>query len=175
MWFNTLSESAWIAFPTAARHLTDTSHTERLRSARYRPSTGYHVGADLDHPVHRRGQRVAGLSNRARLRVTGRLASLRPCAENAVKGGALSYRLTGFRSWPAASTSARDVHAQRRAAPGIAYDAKDQQVFFVSPYPAVAPGQPAKVTIGGLNSGGGRDDPSPKGGTSKRCCLRDQQ
>jgi multiple sugar transport system substrate-binding protein len=69
--------------------------------------------------------------------------------ENAVKGG---VRFLPLNRDPALAGSVNDVGTfvptdeQFR----IAYDAS-QKVFGFAPYPRVAPGRPAKVTIGGLN------------------------
>ncbi len=93
--------------------LTDTPHTERLRSARWLdPQTvATTPGADL---ITRTEEAARWPSTaRAALEVTGRSCFASVHVEN-VKGGksSSSYRLTGFCSWPAASHRLSDVHAQ---------------------------------------------------------------
>lgn len=92
--------------------------------------------------------------------------------ENAVKGGVPFLPLNRI---PQLAGSINDIGTftpsdeQFR----IAYDAS-QQVFGFAPYPAVAPGQPAKVTIGGLNLAVAKTTRHRAEAFEAVRCLRDQ-
>jgi trehalose/maltose transport system substrate-binding protein len=154
VWFNTLLVSAGgqvLSEDGRRVTLTDTpAHRAATVSAlRILKSVATAPGADPSITRTDEGTaRLAVEQGRAALEVNWPyvLASL---LENAVKGGVpflpLNYN-------PALAGSINDVGTfvpndeQFR----IAYDAS-QNVFGFAPYPGVAPGRPAKVTIGGLN------------------------
>jgi len=154
VWFNTLLVSAGgQVLSEDGRHVTLTD-TPKHRAAtvnalRILKSVATAPGADPSITRTDEGTaRLAAEQGKAALEVNWPyvLASM---LENAVKGGVAFLPLNQN---PALAGSINDVGTfvpndeQFR----IAYDAS-QKVFGFAPYPGVAPGQPAKVTIGGLN------------------------
>ncbi|OBG47478.1 ABC transporter substrate-binding protein [Mycobacterium alsense] len=154
VWFNTLLVSAGgqvLSDDGRRVTLTDTpAHRDAtVRALRILKSVATAPGADPSISRTDEGTaRLAVEQGRAALEVNWPyvLASM---LENAVKGGVPFLPLNRD---PALAGSIDDVGTfvptdeQFR----IAYDAS-KKVFGFAPYPAVAPGRPAKVTIGGLN------------------------
>jgi len=154
VWFNTLLVSAGgqvLSDDGRRVTLTDTPahRAATVNALRILKSVATAPGADPSISRTDEGTaRLAVEQGKAALEVNWPyvLASL---LENAVKGGVPFLPLNGN---PALAGSVNDVGTfvpndeQFR----IAYDAS-QKVFGFAPYPGVAPGQPAKVTIGGLN------------------------
>jgi multiple sugar transport system substrate-binding protein len=154
VWFNTLLVSAGgQVLSEDGRHvtLTDTPahRAATVKALRILKSVATAPGADPSITRTDEGTaRLAVEQGKAALEVNWPyvLASM---LENAVKGGVPFLPLNRN---PALAGSINDVGTfvpndeQFR----IAYDAS-QKVFGFAPYPGVAPGRPAKVTIGGLN------------------------
>jgi multiple sugar transport system substrate-binding protein len=154
VWFNTLLVSAGgqvLSDDGRRVTLTDTPahRAATVNALRILKSVATAPGADPSISRTDEGTaRLAVEQGKAALEVNWPyvLASL---LENAVKGGVPFLPLNRN---PALAGSVSDVGTfvpndeQFR----IAYDAS-QKVFGFAPYPGVAPGQPAKVTIGGLN------------------------
>jgi multiple sugar transport system substrate-binding protein len=154
VWFNTLLVSAGgQVLSEDGRHvtLTDTPahRAATVNALRILKSVATAPGADPSITRTDEGTaRLAVEQGKAALELNWPfvLASL---LENAVKGGVAFLPLNRN---PALAGSINDVGTfvptdeQFR----IAYDAS-QKVFGFAPYPGVAPGHPAKVTIGGLN------------------------
>ncbi|OIN79597.1 extracellular solute-binding protein [Mycobacterium malmoense] len=154
VWFNTLLASAGgQVLSEDGRHvtLTDTpAHRAATVSAlRILKSVATAPGADPSITRTDEGTaRLAVEQGKAALEVNWPFV-LASMLENAVKGGVPFLPLNRN---PALAGSVNDVGTfvpndeQFR----IAYEAS-QKVFGFAPYPGVAPGRPAKVTIGGLN------------------------
>ena len=154
VWFNTLLESAGGQVLSDDGHkvtLTDTpAHRAATVSAlRILKSVATAPGADPSITRTDAGtSRLAFEQGKSALEVNWPYA-LASMLENAVKGGVAFLPLNRR---PDLAGSINNVGAfvptdqQFRAA----YDAS-QKVFGFAPYPGVRPGQPAKVTIGGLN------------------------
>ncbi|ORA82007.1 extracellular solute-binding protein [Mycobacterium malmoense] len=154
VWFNTLLASAGgQVLSEDGRHvtLTDTpAHRAATVSAlRILKSVATAPGADPSITRTDEGTaRLAVEQGKAALEVNWPFV-LASMLENAVKGGVPFLPLNRN---PALAGSVNDVGTfvpndeQFR----IAYEAS-QRVFGFAPYPGVAPGRPAKVTIGGLN------------------------
>nr|WP_231984346.1 extracellular solute-binding protein [Mycobacterium sp. E342] len=154
VWFNTLlvSGGGQVLSEDGRRvTLTDTPahRAATLNALRILKSVGTAPGADPSITRTDEGTaRLAVEQGRAALEVNWPyvLASM---LENAVKGGVPFLPLNRD---PALAGSINDVGTfvpsdeQFR----LAYEAS-QKVFAFAPYPGVAPGRPAKVTIGGLN------------------------
>ncbi len=154
VWFNTLLVSAGgQVLSEDGRHVTLTDTPEHraatVTALRILRSVAFAPGADPSITRTDEGTaRSAVEQGRAALEVNWPyvLASM---LDNAVKGGVPFLPLNRN---PALAGSVNDVGTfvpndeQFR----IAYDAS-RQVFGFAPYPGVAPGRPAKVTIGGLN------------------------
>ena len=155
VWFNTLLESAGGQVLSDdgqqghadryARH-TVLPPSARFRSSRRwppRPAPTRRSPGPTRAPRAWRSSRVS-----PRWRSTGPMR-WRPCWRTRCRAGWRSCRSTAVPTWPAASTmSARSCRPTSSSA--AAYDAS-KKVFGFAPYPGVRPGQPAKVTIGGLN------------------------
>jgi multiple sugar transport system substrate-binding protein len=154
VWFNTLLESAGGRVLSDDGHqvtLTDTpAHRAATVSAlRILKSVATAPGADPSITRTDAGtSRLAFEQGKSALEVNWPYA-LASMLENAVKGGVAFLPLNHH---PDLAGSINNVGAfvptdqQFRAA----YDAS-KKVFGFAPYPGVQPGQPAKVTIGGLN------------------------
>jgi multiple sugar transport system substrate-binding protein len=154
VWFNTLLVSAGgQVLSEDGRHvtLTDTPahRAATVNALRTLKSVATAPGADPSITRSDEGTaRLAVEQGRAALEVNWPFV-LASMLENAVKGGVAFLPLNRN---PAMAGSINDVGTfvpndeQFR----IAYDAS-QKVFAFAPYPGVAPGHPAKVTIGGLN------------------------
>jgi multiple sugar transport system substrate-binding protein len=154
VWFNTLLESAGGRVLSEDGHqvtLTDTpAHRAATVSAlRILKSVATAPGADPSITRTDAGtSRLAFEQGKSALEVNWPYA-LASMLENAVKGGVAFLPLNRH---PDLAGSINNVGAfvptdqQFRAA----YDAS-KKVFGFAPYPGVQPGQPAKVTIGGLN------------------------
>jgi multiple sugar transport system substrate-binding protein len=154
VWFNTLLVSAGgQVLSEDGKHvtLTDTPAHRAATVTALRILKSVATAPGADPSITRSDTGTARLSveqGKAALEVNWPfvLASL---LENAVKGGVPFLPLNRD---PALAGSVNDVgtfvpnDGQFR----IAYDAS-QKVFGFAPYPAVLPGQPARVTIGGLN------------------------
>jgi multiple sugar transport system substrate-binding protein len=154
VWFNTLLESAGgqvLSDDGRTVTLTDTPEhrAATVRALQILKSVATAPGADPSVTRSDAGTaRLAFEQGRAALEVNWPYA-LASMLENAVKGGVPFLPLNRR---PDLAGSINDVGSftpteqQFRAA----YDAS-RRVFGFAPYPRVQPGQPAKVTIGGLN------------------------
>ena len=154
VWFNTLLVSGGgQVLSEDGRHVTLTDTPEHRAATgnalRILKSVASAPGADPSISRSDEGTaRLAVEQGKAALEVNWPFV-LASMLQNAVKGGVSFLPLNQN---PALAGSINDVGTfvpndeQFR----IAYDAS-QKVFGFAPYPGVAPGQPAKVTIGGLN------------------------
>jgi multiple sugar transport system substrate-binding protein len=154
VWFNTLLVSGGgQVLSEDGRHVTLTDTREHRAATgnalRILKSVASAPGADPSISRSDEGTaRLAVEQGKAALEVNWPFV-LASMLQNAVKGGVSFLPLNQN---PALAGSINDVGTfvpndeQFR----IAYDAS-QKVFGFAPYPGVAPGQPAKVTIGGLN------------------------
>jgi multiple sugar transport system substrate-binding protein len=154
VWFNTLLVSAGgQVLSEDGRHVTLTDTPEHraatVRALRILRSVATAQGADPSITRTDGGAaRLAVEQGRAALEVNWPyvLASM---MENAVKGGVPFLPLNRIPEL-AGSINGFGTFAPNDEQFRIAYEAS-QQVFAFAPYPGVAPGEPAKVTIGGLN------------------------
>lgn len=177
VWFNTLLVSAGgSVLSEDGRHvtLTDTpAHRAATVSAlQILKSVATTPGADPSITRTEEGSaRLAFEQGKAALEVNWPFV-FASMLENAVKGGVPFLPLNRI---PQLAGSINDIGTftpsdeQFR----IAYDAS-QQVFGFAPYPAVAPGQPAKVTIGGLNLAVAKTTRHRAEAFEAVRCLRDQ-
>lgn len=177
VWFNTLLVSAGgSVLSEDGRHvtLTDTpAHRAATVSAlQILKSVATTPGADPSITRTEEGSaRLAFEQGKAALEVNWPFV-FASMLENAVKGGVPFLPLNRI---PQLAGSINDIGTftpsdeQFR----IAYDAS-QQVFGFAPYPAVAPGQPAKVTIGGLNLAVAKTTRHRAKAFEAVRCLRDQ-
>lgn len=178
VWFNTLLESAGGRVLSDDGHkvtLTDTpAHRAATVSAlRILKSVATAPGADPSITRSDAGtSRLAFEQGRSALEVNWPYA-LASMLENAVKGGVaflpLNRRLDlagSINSVGAFVPTDQQFHA--------AYDAS-KKVFGFAPYPGVQPGQPAKVTIGGLNLAVAKTTRHKAEAYQAIRCLRDVQ
>jgi multiple sugar transport system substrate-binding protein len=154
VWFNTLLVSAGgQVLSEDGKHVTltdtPTHRAATVTALRILKSVATAPGADPSITRSDEGTaRLAVEQGKAALEVNWPFV-LASMLENAVKGGVPFLPLNRN---PALAGSVNDIGTfvpndeQFR----IAYDAS-QKVFGFAPYPGVAPGRPAKVTIGGLN------------------------
>ena len=178
VWFNTLLESAGGRVLSEDGHkltLTDTpAHRAATVSAlRILKSVATAPGADPSITRSDAGtSRLAFEQGKSALEVNWPYA-LASMLENAVKGGVAFLPLNRR---PDLAGSINNVGAfvptdqQFRAA----YDAS-KKVFGFAPYPGVQPGQPAKVTIGGLNLAVAKTTRHKAEAYEAIRCLRDVQ
>jgi multiple sugar transport system substrate-binding protein len=178
VWFNTLLESAGGRVLSEDGHkltLTDTPahHAATVKALRILKSVATAPGADPSITRSDAGtSRLAFEQGKAALEVNWPYA-LASMLENAVKGGVAFLPLNRR---PDLAGSITNVGAfvptdqQFRAA----YDAS-KKVFGFAPYPGVQPGQPAKVTIGGLNLAVAKTTRHKAEAYEAIRCLRDVQ
>jgi multiple sugar transport system substrate-binding protein len=154
VWFNTLLESAGgqaLSDDGSTVTLTDTPEhrAATVRALRILKSVATAPGADPSVTRSDAGSaRLAFEQGKAALEVNWPYA-LASMLENAVKGGVPFLPLNRR---PDLAGSINNIGSFRPTEQQFrdAYDAS-RRVFGFAPYPRVQPGQPAKVTIGGLN------------------------
>jgi multiple sugar transport system substrate-binding protein len=154
VWFNTLLESAGgqvLSDDGSTVTLTDTPahRTATVSALQIMKSVATAPGADPSVTRTDAGTaRLAFEQGKAALEVNWPYA-LASMLENAVKGG-VPFLPLNRRANLAGSINDVGLFAPTEQQFREAYDAS-RRVFGFAPYPAVRPGEPAKVTIGGLN------------------------
>jgi len=154
VWFNTLLESAGgRVLSEDGRHvtLTDTPEHRAATVAALRIIRSVATAQGADPSITRTDEgsaRLAVEQGRAALEVNWPFV-LASMLENAVKGGVRFLPLNQIPEL-AGSINSFGTFVPNDEQFRIAYEAS-QKVFGFAPYPGVVPGEPAKVTIGGLN------------------------
>jgi trehalose/maltose transport system substrate-binding protein len=178
VWFNTLLESAGGRVLSDDGHkvsLTDTpAHRAATISAlRILKSVATAPGADPSITRTDPGtSRLAFEQGKSALEVNWPYA-LASMLENAVKGG-VAFLPLNRRPDLAGSINTVGAFAPTDQQFRAAYDAS-KKVFGFAPYPGVQPGQPAKVTIGGLNLSVAKTTRHKAEAYEAIRCLRDVQ
>ncbi|MGV0626369.1 extracellular solute-binding protein [Mycolicibacter minnesotensis] len=154
VWFNTLLESAGgrvLGDDGTTVTLTDTAEHRAATVAALRTMRSVAAAPGADPSITQTDEGTARLAfeqGKAALEVNWPFV-LPSMLENAVKGGVGFLPLQG-RSDLAGSIDGVGSFAPSQEQYRIAYQAS-REVLGFAPYPAVVPGRPAKVTLGGLN------------------------
>jgi multiple sugar transport system substrate-binding protein len=178
VWFNTLLESAGGRVLSEDGHkltLTDTPahHAATVKALRILKSVATAPGADPSITRSDAGtSRLAFEQGKAALEVNWPYA-LASMLENAVKGG-VAFLPLNRRPDLAGSITKVGAFVPTDQQFRAAYDAS-KKVFGFAPYPGVQPGQPAKVTIGGLNLAVAKTTRHKAEAYEAIRCLRDVQ